>query len=77
MIGHPKYKEGDIVKFRLQFHGTNIIKEGIIYIVDKYGIFADNSDVYYDIFNEEENILYKHFIEPLIVEKIGEETAPF
>ena len=66
MLGRPKYAEGDIVKFKCD----DKIKEGTIYIVDKYGTFFDNSDVSYDILVEKENILYKHFTERFIVEKV-------
>ena len=68
MLGKPKYVEGDVVKFRCD----DKIKEGTIYIVDKYGTFFDNSDVSYDILVEKENILYKHFTERFIVGKVEE-----
>lgn len=73
MLGKPKYKCGDIVKFKFD----NTIKEGVIAIVDKYGTFEDNSDVSYDILVKSENTLYKHFQEPLVVEKLGETESPF
>ena len=47
------YKEGQIVKFKI----NNIIKEGIIYIVDKYGTFEQNNEPSYDIKVTEENTL--------------------
>ena len=68
MLGNPKYTEGDIVEFEC----NDEIKEGTIYIIDEYGTFFDDSDVSYDIFVEEENILYKHFTEHSIVRKVGE-----
>lgn len=69
MRGHPKFKERDIVKFKFLKDQEKI---GIIYIVDAWGTFFDNSDVSYDIYVEEENTLYKHFSEPHIIEKLGQ-----
>ena len=68
MRGKPKYNYGDVVKFKC----GDDIKEGIIAIIDRWGTFEDNSDVSYDIMNKEENILYKHFGEKFVIEKIGE-----
>ena len=68
MIGHPKYNYSDIVKFNID----NEEKHGIIYIIDSYGTFFDDSDVCYDILDEDENILYKHIAEKSIIKKIGE-----
>ena len=68
MLGKPKYNYGDVVKFKYD----DDIKEGIIAIIDRYGTFENDSDVSYDIINKEENILYKHFGEKYVIEKIGE-----
>ena len=68
MLGKPKYNYGDIVKFKF----NDDVKEGIIAIIDRWGTFEDDSDVSYDIMNKEENILYKHFGEKFVIEKIGE-----
>lgn len=68
MLGNPKYKVNDIVKFKVD----NTLKTGIIAIVDSYGTFFNKSDVSYDIFVREENMLYKHFTEHCILEKVGE-----
>jgi len=57
------YKEGQIVKFKI----NNIIKEGVIYIVDKYETFEQNKEPSYDIMVTEENTLYKHIIQSMIV----------
>ena len=57
------YKEGQIVKFKI----NNIIKEGIILIVDKYGTFEQNKEPSYDIMVTEENTMYKHIIQSMIV----------
>ena len=67
MLGNPKYDYGDIVNFEW----NDSVKQGIIAIIDKYGTFFDNSDVSYDILNKEENILYKHCSEKLIIEQVG------
>lgn len=77
MIGQPKYTYGDIVHFKVNYKDKkdvahNEIKEGVIAIIDKYGTFFDSSDVSYDILVKSENILYKHFSENSIVEKIGQ-----
>ncbi len=62
MVGKPKYKIGDNVSFTLE----NEIKQGEIYIVDKYGTFEDDSDVSYDIFVKSDNVLYKHVKETML-----------
>jgi len=67
MVGNPKYQLGDKVKFKCD----NDIKEGYIAIVDKYGTFFNDKDASYDILNKDEKMLYKHFTESLILEKIG------
>lgn len=79
MLGHPRYKNGDIVQFLILFTDEQdpIIKEGTIAITNYYGVFEDNSDVHYDIYNKEENTLYKHCRETCIIKKIGEEDPPF
>jgi hypothetical protein len=64
MIGRPKYKIGDKVSFSF-LEGT---KHGIIFIVDKYGTFEDDSDVSYDIMVED--TLYKHINEKFIKDYI-------
>jgi hypothetical protein len=71
MLGKPKYKIGDIVNFKV-VDNQEIIKKGIVAIVDEYGTFFNNSDVSYDILNKEENMLYKHFSESCVLEKVGE-----
>lgn len=61
MKGNPKFQYGNLVKFEL----NGEIKEGIVYIIDEYGTFEDDSDVSYDILvkNENEHCLYKHINE--------------
>lgn len=62
MVGHPKFNYGDKVEFTI---GNETIK-GEIYIIDKYGVFEDNTDVHYDIMSNEKNCLYKHIKETLV-----------
>lgn len=72
MIGKPKYKIGDEVKFVLtDENGDCSLLHGTISIVDAYGVFEDNSKVYYDIQASEWNgqpcnILYKHVREDIV-----------
>ena len=70
MVGQPKFKIGDVVKFRI----NNEIRTGTIAIVDEYGIFMDDSEVYYDIMVKEGPMqgLYKHIKESPKIEKVGE-----
>ena len=70
-VGHPKYNYGDIVKFKWD-GDDNPPKTGIIAIIDRYGTFFDDSDVSYDIMVKDENMLYKHYREDSVIEKIGE-----
>lgn len=63
MLGYPKYKINDRVKFKV----NNEIKIGRIYIVDAYGTVAQEKEPSYDIFVEEDNTLYKHFEESLVI----------
>ena len=67
MIGKPKYKANDKVEFSFSENEVHI---GVIWIVDKYGTFFDKSDVSYDIYVEEENMLYKHISEKYVKRKI-------
>lgn len=43
---------------------------GKVFAVDKWGIFCDHSDVYYDIFDEKGNMLYKHVEEKCVREEV-------
>ena len=71
MRGKPLYKIGDKVQFTLE----NKTYEGVVYIVDKYGTFEDQSDASYDIMVDNwgpkhEECLFKHITEKLINIKI-------
>lgn len=70
MLGFPKYKRGDIVRFSF----GDDVKRGTIEIIDAHGTFEDNSDVSYDIMGifEGELTLFKHINEQFVIEKIGE-----
>ena len=68
MIGKPKYKENDKVEFTIY---ENEVHKGVIYVVDKYGTFFDKSDVSYDIYVAEENMIYKHINEKYVKRKIN------
>lgn len=71
----PKYSLGD----RVEFVDTHYKKDeekwlthrvvGNIRIVDAYGTFFDDSEPYYDIYSDKDNILYKHVPESKITEK--------
>ena len=63
MLGKPKFKVGDVVKF---IAGARVL-EGEVEIVDAWGTFWDKTDVSYDILVEKENMLYKHIPERDIV----------
>lgn len=67
MLGNPKFKHGDKVRFKV----ADEEKVGSIYIIDKWGTFFDKSDVCYDIMVWGENCLYKHFNEKDIICKIN------
>ena len=76
MIGKPKYKVSDKVKFKIKREDKEYELVGEVYIIDKYGTFEDNSDVSYDIMVDKcpwnnEPCLFKHFVESSI-EKIDE-----
>ena len=68
MVGKPKFKYGDVVEFSID--GNK--KQGVITIIDRFGIFVDDSEVYYDIFLKEENVLIKHMKEADDLIKVGE-----
>lgn len=76
MVGNPKYKVGDIVKFWSFLFSDNDKREltGTVAIVDDYGTFFDNSDASYDILVKEDGVkvLCKHIREDRIIEKTGE-----
>lgn len=68
MLGNPKYALNEEVSFKLyNSDNVEVMKHGIIYIVDDYGTFEDNSDVSYDIFVHDENCLYKHVREDSVM----------
>lgn len=42
---------------------------GIIEIIDRFGTFFDNSEPYYDIFIEKDNLLIKHVPQSIIIKE--------
>lgn len=76
MLGHPKYKLGDIVDFRWRQdkESPSQTLTGIVAIVDSFGTFFDDSDVCYDILVKSTDVptLYKHMREGGILLKTGE-----
>ena len=68
MIGKPKYKAGDKVKFKFE-RNHEVWLEGVVEIVDAYGTLEQNEEVSYDILVENsphfkgEPCLYKHIRE--------------
>lgn len=72
MVGYPKFKHGDLVFFEF----NNNVYTGQIIIIDAYGVFEDNTEVYYDIYVYDTvkfgNVgLCKHVPEYNISKKIG------
>jgi hypothetical protein len=65
MLGKPKHKVGDTVKFIF----NNELKTGVIWVVDRFGTFDYTEDVSYDIMVESENMFYKHIPEKYIVQR--------
>ena len=59
MIGKPKFKLGDWVKF--EWNGEII--EGEILVVDAYGTFFQTKEPSYDIYSQKKNMVYKHMEE--------------
>ena len=63
MLGQPKFKIDDQVRFKL---ADGIERHGSVYIIDKFGTLEQNIDVSYDIMVESENCLYKHIMEKYV-----------
>lgn len=63
--GYPAYAKGDYVSFVF----AEEEKIGKITVVDAYGTFGQSEEPSYDIYVEEENCLYKHFMESQIEKK--------
>lgn len=62
MIGKPLFRLNDLVEFI--FGEKNLV--GTIAVVDAYGTFFQSEEPSYDIFVQEENMLYKHVQESLV-----------
>ena len=59
---NPNCKVGD----ELTFFCGDTLKKGVVLIVDAHGTFDNPGIPSYDIFVEEENILYKHVSNEMI-----------
>ena len=64
MKKQPKYEKGDVVEFLV----NDIHKIGKIMVVDSWN--SCYRHIEYDILVDEENMLYKHFSENLIIRKV-------
>ena len=64
MIGEPKFNYKDQVYFHIEGEDNKPKKlYGEIYIIDAYGTFFDDSDVSYDVYVPDQDIIYKHIPE--------------
>lgn len=70
MLGKPKFDYEEKVKFKIRYDEKEYVLSGVIYVIDAYGTFYDNSDVSYDIMVEagnpitgKESCLFKHIRE--------------
>lgn len=63
MLGHPKYKYGDVVKFYFDNGKNKIEHYGKIEIIDSYGTWGQSKEVSYDIMGMDESGLFKHVVE--------------
>jgi len=61
------YNYGDKVSFI--FDGIEYV--GTIGVIDRFGIFFDDSEPYYDIDMPKEKIFVKHVPQSSIIEKVG------
>ena len=67
MIGYPKYTYKEQVYFYIEDIDNQPKKTyGEVYIIDAYGTFFDDSDVSYDIYVPDTDILYKHIPEKYV-----------
>lgn len=74
MLGNPKFKVNDRVKFRIIVNGVKEEMEGVVAIVHSYGTFFQNEEPSYDIVVEHflgglggEKTLVKHIVESDVV----------
>lgn len=71
MIGHPKFKEGDTVYFKLYGNEVQGVFEvqGVVEVVDAYGTLEDDTEVSYNVYVAETRTLYKHLSERSVYQK--------
>jgi len=71
MLGNPKFKVNDKVKFKIIVDGFEKEMEGVVAIVDSYGTFFQNEEPSYDIMVDHflggEKTLVKHIRESDVV----------
>lgn len=65
MLGHPKFKQEDLVSFQFEIEGELQKIDGVIYVVDAEGTAEQNEEPSYDIeaFFRGEVLLFKHIRE--------------
>ena len=63
MLGQPRYKYGDLVKFCFDDGKKRVDHYGKIEIIDAYGTFGQSKEVSYDIMGIDERSLFKHVVE--------------
>ena len=63
MVGQPKYKYGDVVKFYFDSGIEKIEHYGKVEIIDAYGTWGQSKEVSYDIMGMDERALFKHVVE--------------
>ncbi len=68
MIGNPKFREQQQVKFTAEIEGETKTVEGVIYIVDANGTVEQQEEPSYDIetFYNGRVMLFKHIRESLV-----------
>lgn len=67
----------NLAKFKIGDHIVIIGQPkiyGAVVIIDMNGTFEDNSQIYYDIWSEHDNMLYKHIPEN-IMQKYNESSS--
>ena len=68
MLGQPRYKYGDLVKFCFDDGKKRVDHYGKIEIIDAYGTFGQSKEVSYDIMGIDEYGLFKHIVESAVFE---------
>ncbi len=71
MLGEPKFKREEQVRFTFDIKGEERSFDGVIYIVDAYGTFEQKEEVSYDIeaLMDGEVVLFKHVRESCVTKR--------